>query len=615
MPVKRGKATNAQHLSSAQLLSRIQHSHQPQAVSDKNIALDTAEHFPAEKKDKNVRNAAATTTQCEGLATRNANSDKHPGLAILDEDEIKAINKKDRAVAKRQANARQKAVQAALLKIGVNKIAAHEDELLTQLNKDPKKIAHPPPGRITRKVAQPITPPTKDASLLEDNEVTTESHMSRLNNKDFGPDEISSNSEPEVGDDVFMEIDDGIVDSQKNKASANKKKQGLKHGEVRAMIEAQRKMSVTPNINKCKTVGDEGHTDQPNHETPLQKKSKASTQPLSPTIENFNFDYGGIMDDELTEVAPQVEGIKPSHVKVTTRVTHNAPLVKVEALDPSLPRAQRTKPRKERGVEILDLSTADLRQFKTLVRAFRAVLAVQDIPWNNSNANLLEELTFLWKTMFPHLPRVIEWDGKEATVATQRLNEYRSKIGSSVMEAVDCYIRDTCGEEYPTVIEEHVGYLMEKARYMWLTHDSENKEDFEGLFMAPYIIAGMTAHTEMTAGLPDHLEVTEYPCGALALSTAAAERGLKCWASGVKTFGKYISKRVKKEEEFSEANWGHATQAVMASVKNVTRKRWEKILIAAAEAAPSIATPKLARTRVNIQEGDDRAIAVELDSD
>lgn len=46
-------------------------------------------------------------------------------------------------------------------------------------------------------------------------------------------------------------------------------------------------------------------------------------------------------------------------------------------------------------------------------------------------------------------------------------------------------------------------------------------KDFRGLFMAPYIIAGITAHLEMTTGLPDELEVTEYPCGALALSTAA----------------------------------------------------------------------------------------------
>lgn len=108
------------------------------------------------------------------------------------------------------------------------------------------------------------------------------------------------------------------------------------------------------------------------------------------------------------------------YIQTTTRITHNAPLLKVEALDPGLPRAQITKPRKERGIEILDLSTADLKQFKILVRAFRAVLAVQEAPWNNSNTNLIEELTFLWNILFPHLPRAIEWDGKEVTVVSDQ---------------------------------------------------------------------------------------------------------------------------------------------------------------------------------------------------
>ena len=39
--------------------------------------------------------------------------------------------------------------------------------------------------------------------------------------------------------------------------------------------------------------------------------------------------------------------------------------------------------------------------------------------------------------------------------------------------------------------------------------------------MAPYIIAGITTHLELTAGLPEELRVTEHPRGALVLATVA----------------------------------------------------------------------------------------------
>ena len=40
-------------------------------------------------------------------------------------------------------------------------------------------------------------------------------------------------------------------------------------------------------------------------------------------------------------------------------------------------------------------------------------------------------------------------------------------------------------------------------------------------FLAPYIIAGIRAHLEMTANLPPVLQITALPQGALALATVA----------------------------------------------------------------------------------------------
>ncbi|KAG6807254.1 hypothetical protein H0H92_008234 [Tricholoma furcatifolium] len=623
MAVNRRRTTAGKGTNPAQPQLRARRGRQAQAIAKENNIEAIVEPSPTTDKDESAVSAVASTGKREGLATRNANSDKHPGLATLDDEDIQAMNRKDRAIAKRQADAKQKKIQEALLAIGVDKIAAHEDHLLSQINQDPKTVARPLPGRIARKANRPIA--TEDTTKVEANKAAAESDTSRLSDEDFQPDDVSGGSEgeSEVVDDVFTEIDEEEKSSKKGqKGPASQRKQAPMRGQVRAMIEAQRKMpvqQVAPNTGKRKTVVDNAIADPLNLTTPSSKKIKPSA-PLAITENDkndFNFDYGGIMDDEIQEVAPQSTDIKPLQVKPMTRIIHNAPLIKVEALDPGVPRAQTSKPRKERGVDILGLSSTDMRHFKTLVRAFRAVLAVQTAPWDNSNPELLEELAFLWRTIFPHLPRVIEADGKERIVAMQRLNEYRSKIGSDVMNAVDCYIKDTCGETCQSTIEEHVGYLLEKARYMWLDHDSENANDFKGLFLPSYIIAGITSHLEMTAGLPDELDVADFPCGALALSTVAAERGLKAWTTGIKTFSTSASRGIKKQEEFSEANWGAATHAIMQAVKNVTEKKWTKILSAAAEAAPSVATPRFLKRKMETQThvDDNRAMAFEADSD
>ncbi|KAM6489656.1 hypothetical protein JOM56_014892 [Amanita muscaria] len=138
-------------------------------------------------------------------------------------------------------------------------------------------------------------------------------------------------------------------------------------------------------------------------------------------------------------------------------------------------------------------------------------------------------------------------------------------------------------------------------------------QEFEGLFLAPYIIAGVTSHLEMTAGLPNQLQVVAYPLGALALATVAAERGLQAWLSGVNTFGEDMSN--KKEEEFSESNWGVATKAVIPAIERLSEKKWKKILSAATEATLAVqTTPRLTKMATYAPD-DARALAYEPDSD
>ncbi|KAJ3574501.1 hypothetical protein NP233_g1725 [Leucocoprinus birnbaumii] len=239
-------------------------------------------------------------------------------------------------------------------------------------------------------------------------------------------------------------------------------------------------------------------------------------------------------------------------------------------------------PRKDQGYLCLKLSPDELQRFKKhLVPAFCAVLGVQPHPWDNNNPSLLKELRIIWDMVLPMVPRTLEVNGDEYAMATQRNCKHRARITNDVMSAVGLHLADMCGDS-PSTIREHVEHLLKdgKARYMWKTHDLDDK--FEGLFLAPYIIAGITAHLEMTATLSDELKVLNYPHGALALSTVAAERGLIAWQRGKNTYGEDISNG--KDDKFSEANWGTATKQVRMSISRLTKKKWMKILSPAMEA-------------------------------
>ncbi|KAJ3552590.1 hypothetical protein NP233_g12846 [Leucocoprinus birnbaumii] len=200
--------------------------------------------------------------------------------------------------------------------------------------------------------------------------------------------------------------------------------------------------------------------------------------------------------------------------------------------------------------------------------------------------------------------------------AIQRATEYRARIAKDIKNAVRVHLIDTCGDSSPSSIQEYVDLLLEngKARYMWKTTDLESLTGtFEGLFLAPYIIAGISSHLEMTAGLPDELTVSTYPQGALALATVAAERALKGWVNGRDTIGEDLSN--KKNEEFSETLWGTATKTVMTSIKKISAKKWQKILSAVTEAIPQVhSTPKLCKA-ASVDTEDARALAYEPNSD
>ena len=66
------------------------------------------------------------------MATRAANATKHPGLLALDDEDLKAIKKKDEAALCRQAKADEKKANQACLHANTGRITTFEDELSQQ---------------------------------------------------------------------------------------------------------------------------------------------------------------------------------------------------------------------------------------------------------------------------------------------------------------------------------------------------------------------------------------------------------------------------------------------------------------------------------------------------
>ncbi|KAG6810967.1 hypothetical protein H0H92_009586 [Tricholoma furcatifolium] len=525
-----------------------------------------------------VLHATRVTGTQSRMTTRASNAQKHPGYALLDGEDMKKCRQKDQAAEARCVKAKKKEQQKLLLEAGKEKIAAHESRLLAQTT---DKARNAP-------------------ELVAKTESTSKKHS------DYEDEPNGSEFELPVKDNSASVSSDTEASDKENIPPSSRAARGKKHRPVREIIEDLRK-DVEPNTGKCNINDDHGAKfDTSLLSTMLySSRKKAEISTLSNNLKNpeFNDHYGGIMDDEIQEIPPP--SIKTTQVKITTRISHNAPRVKVEALNPGL-RGPQAPSKKDRSYMSLELTSQDLLHFKSLViPAFRSVIGATPYPWDNSNPEFLDEFCLIWAMVIPGVEHKIQADGKEYQLAIQRVTEYCNSIAGAVRRAVEVHLMDTCGNA-PTVIQDYIEHLIgeNKARYMWLKNDSDNPLDFSGLFLPPYIVTGITAHLELTMGLLTELQVLEHPRGALALATVAAERALKAWRTGQDMMGKDHGRR--EEEKFLKTLWGAVTRAVMGAVERVSEKKWAKIL---AEAEEGINRMKLP-VKVKVETDDARRLAL-----
>ena len=89
------------------------------------------------------------------MATRAANATKHPGLLALDDEDLKAIKKKDDAALRRQAKADEKKANQARLHANTDRIATFEDALSQQHANSLANAARPPTRAAATKAVRP----------------------------------------------------------------------------------------------------------------------------------------------------------------------------------------------------------------------------------------------------------------------------------------------------------------------------------------------------------------------------------------------------------------------------------------------------------------------------
>lgn len=138
-----------------------------------------------------------------GMVTRAANAKKHPGLLALDDEDLKALQKKNEAASRRQAQAEQKKADQARLLANTNRIAAFEDALSAQHEAMLVSAARPATRSGQTKALRPVVPmePVSDASPQVDhvpgapNRELVESDASGADDIDYVP---TSESESEV---------------------------------------------------------------------------------------------------------------------------------------------------------------------------------------------------------------------------------------------------------------------------------------------------------------------------------------------------------------------------------------------------------------------------------
>ncbi|KIK73528.1 hypothetical protein PAXRUDRAFT_178187, partial [Paxillus rubicundulus Ve08.2h10] len=230
-----------------------------------------------------------------------------------------------------------------------------------------------------------------------------------------------------------------------------------------------------------------------------------------------------------------------------------------------------------------------------LVPQFQDYMATLDNPWE-----IADTITYAQKLWDANIPKIKHMVRYKNDPLKQHIYNWQSGFAAWAEKAVAMFF-----DRYPVFDEfkDHATYVewtvpkpTEEVDdhscavlvppldypYMWDEYEDKDPNNLvrKGAFMHECILDTFAFYLETIAHLLASQRCSSYgrwPHAALALATVAVERAFGQWSTG------FFLPLPKGECKFSNKFWGYATNEVMESVDQISKKKWEKICEAAKE--------------------------------
>ncbi|THH10641.1 hypothetical protein EW146_g8309 [Bondarzewia mesenterica] len=194
-------------------------------------------------------------------------------------------------------------------------------------------------------------------------------------------------------------------------------------------------------------------------------------------------------------------------------------------------------------------------------------------PWNT---DLADKAQLLWNQVFPDINWVVKLKGEpvfgvNTNQIIKRIYQWHVSFSTDALEAVDKFFN------------AHIDTLLTADERAAFTAYAAPQEDAA---VIPFIWGDIDqdpmgeheTHFQIIQAIPKRDKVQANPIGAVAMASAAAERALSLWRTGV-----FVKPKLTVDGHFSKRNWGQNTEEYVGALKSKTENGWRKLTAHAIE--------------------------------
>ncbi|KAJ7712870.1 hypothetical protein DFH07DRAFT_974863 [Mycena maculata] len=193
-------------------------------------------------------------------------------------------------------------------------------------------------------------------------------------------------------------------------------------------------------------------------------------------------------------------------------------------------------------------------------------------------------------------------------VAAAAIRNWRSKIGKTPLHVVETIFEND--EKYAT-IDARADYVRDKLQdsaFIYLDEENET-----GAYRSELILRAFAAHLDRVSRVDADYG---HPVGALAITCAAVERALHKWKTGESLETGVKRKGKRSVSSFIAVPWAARAKAYLPPIKELTPRKWEKIIVMSSPYILSAAQITVNDTEGEESGGDSRGlINISDDSD